>query len=150
MIILLLERHADPTGSINILLNKIKLDRKLDHNNCISYERSLEWNHPEEQINQLKNIVKRYNYPAHAMGNTALHATLFTYSLLPIYYFNNQLVKDPNFHIEAYEVIPPSVKKPAHLKSAMKGNWIDESIVSHVFDGLHNEYLKLTAKRKKK
>lgn len=152
MIILVLERHADPTGSINVLFQKIRMDRKLDHNNCVNYDRSLDWQHPEEQIQQLKVISKKYNYPPsvkHVVGEY-LHATISTYSLIPVYFFNNLLAQDPHFNIEAFEVVPPSGKRPAHVKSAMKGRWIDESIIGHVYDKLYNEANKAAAKRKKK
>lgn len=153
MIVVLLERHHDASNQAYSLLHKFRNDRKLTEYNCVDYLKNIDYEHPEQQIKLLENIVSRFNYPEistpHVTPSSAHHALIVTASLVVVYWFNNQLIHNPNLNLEAYEIVLADSTKdtPARIKPAMVNNWIDETITSHVYEKLNRKLNALSANK---
>ena len=84
--------------------------------------------HPEDQVKSVKVVAR---------GKSAV-SVLLVNSLMVIYALNNELLCNPKFDVNAFEVL-----KSGKMISAIKNRWIDETILGNISSDLNMELNKL-------
>ena len=136
MIYVLMQRHSGGMAG-NSMLNDAAIKHFPNIHSWFPEEAGCY--HPEDLVKAIKNTVNIYGLRLRA----ARPFVILTHSLLAIYVLNNLLLEHKDLEIEAYEVISPDEKV-----SVIKDRWIDESVLGHVYDDVHNEMNRLIIERK--